>query len=434
MSKINKRALIRFICFSFLGIFVFFVPIRINSNTAIPIDHLISLLKRLLSQFYTYIILILAVCSVVIKLKHKKYHTPSDIFFLSMTILGFLICAAVVIGVGPEEFLNVCNSAINATGNILCAVFLAAVFVPLLVEYGLVDAVGVLCRPVMRKLFLTPGSSAVIGVSAFLGNYSTGHVVAKQMYDEGKYTEKEAFIVASGFSTCSIGLMINLNNYLGISQYWGLYVLSVLVVTFATTIITSRIFPTSRKPETYITQAQTVNEEYTHSGKNIFYTAFAEGLMRAEHADKPMRTVLSILKRVYPIICEIAGTSTFVVACGLIIASSTKIFSAFGIIIYPILKVIGIDAAQIQIMLDAIGAGILEPVIAGIICEGQTLSMTAKWITAVVPYSSIVFFAGFIPSIMSSGIKCSIWELVVIWIERVFIGTVFAAIIAIMIF
>ncbi len=433
MQRGKIKCILKFVLFSLLGIFVFFCPIKIGSSTAIPIDHLIDVLKKLSTQYYRYIILILSGYSVFHKIKNKKFKSFSDIFFLTMTVLGLIVCVVIVFELAPLYILDFCKSAIVATGNILCAIFLASVFVPLLVEYGLVDAVGVLCRPIMRRLFLTPGSSAVIGVSAFLGNYSTGHVVAKQMYDEGRYTEKEAFIVATGFSTCSVGLMINLSNYLGIREYWGGYIATVLFVTFATTVITARIFPTSRKPEKYVEGKQCGEKELAYS-RNILCEAWYAGLKRADTAQSPIYAVCSILRRVYPIISEVAGTSTFVIVCGLIIASNTKIFAIIGAVIYPILKIAGIEAAEISVMINAIGASILEPVIAGIICDGQALSIEARWVVAVVPYSAIVFFAGFIPSIISSGIKCKLWEAIVIWFERMIIGSILTIIIAAIVF
>lgn len=429
----NAGTVLKFIFFSLLGIFVFFVPIRVNSSVGIPIDHLIALLKKALSPFYQYIILVLSAYSVIFKIKKRKFANGSDILFFIMAVLGFFVCLAAILKIGPEWLLKNADSSITATGNIVCAICLSAIFVPFLVEYGLVDAVGVIFRPVMRKLFKTPGSSAVIGVSAFLGNYSTGHVVAKQLYDDGRYTEKESFIVATGFSTCSIGLMLNLANYLDIMQHWGLYVISVVIVTFITTIITARTFPASRRAETGISGEKPADEEYKGIG-SLPKQAISAGLDRARLAPSPYRAVFSILGRVYPIISEIAGTSAFVIACGILIATNTRIFTALGFIAYPVLSITGAAKAEIFTAMNAIGASILEPVTAGVVCGGQELSPVVKWVVAVVPYSAIVFFAGFIPSILSSGIKVKIYELIIIWLERVLIGTILAAVIAVILF
>ena len=429
-EKQQKQAPARFLIYSLLGIFVFFVQITINGKNSIPVDHMIALLKRAVSGYYGWIIFVISGYFVFTRImKNGVGKKLSDRLFFLQSVLGFLISGAVLGKIGPEAFLKAGASAIDATGNILCAIFLSSVFIPLLVEYGLVDASGVIFRPLMRKLFLTPGSSAVIGISAFLGNYSTGHVVSRQMYEEGKFTEKEAVIVALGFSTCSIGLMLNLVNYLDLMEYWSVYVICILVITFTTTALVSRIFPISGKKEEYIEGVRPVREENTLPGQ-ILKDAWKVGTERAGSAPKAAKAVRNILRRVFPIICEITGTSMFVIVCGILAAQYTDAFLYLGSFLSPVLRLAGVVAADIPYVVRGIGACIMEPVLAGIICGGKGLSLEARWITAVVPYSAIVFFAGFIPSVRSSRIPCRIWEMAAVWVERVFISTLLAVVTA----
>ena len=249
--KIIKTSVVaKFVLCSLFGIFFFFIQIEIGGNRRIPADHLIAVLKALISEWYAYIILGLAGYSVIKYILTKKMkNSAADMFFFLQSLLGFFLCVMIVLDLLPPFFLNIAQSAIVATGNILCAIFVTSLFIPFLTEYGLVDFVGVIFEPFMRKVFLTPGSSAVIGVSAFLGNYSMGHVISKQMYEEERFTEKESVIVAVGFSTCSIGLMINLVNYLELMPYWSLYVVSVLIVTFPSDPPTEVISSLSNKIE-----------------------------------------------------------------------------------------------------------------------------------------------------------------------------------------
>ena len=428
-EQVAKQGLLRFIICSFIGIFVFFVPIRIGESTGILVDHLISLLKGLLREGYLYIILIFTGYMVVKRIsKIKTEKTGTDLFFFIQAILGLILCMMVVLGLLPQNLLVMTGSAINATGNILCAIFLTALFVPFLTEYGLVDFVGVLCRPMMRTLFHTPGSSAVIGVSAFLGNYSMGHVISRQMYDEGRFTKREAVIVAAGFSTCSIGLMINLVNYLGLMEYWGLYVLSVLFVTFVTTMITARIYPIGFKKDTYKEGVTPVVEG--KENKVDLKIALDAGISKASKAPTFLKAVGSILGRIFPIMCEITGTSVFIIPLGMFLAEYTDIFTVLGTPFRFLMQFMGVNDMDAAQGASALGISILEPVLAGVTSEGMLTSLVAKWIVAVVPYSGIIFFAGFVPSLLKSGIPCKIYELVLIWLERVVLGVVFTALLA----
>ena len=429
----SKKISFCFIIYSLIGIFVFFIKIEIEGTKSIPIDHMITVMKRILSDYYSLIICIISGISVVRKLVKQKIGTRiSDKIFFGQALIGFLMSGCFLFKVGPEEFLEVGTMAVQATGNIVCAIFLTSIFVPFLVEYGLVDASGVIFRPLMRKLFHTPGSSAVIGVSAFLGNYSTGHVISRKMYEEGQFTERESVIVALGFSTCSIGLMLNLANYLDLMEYWSEYVCCILIITFTTTAFMSRIFPVSLKKDTYKKGVIPIKEDI--STEKILLHAWEAGKKKAANAPHLIEAVKNIQIKVFPIICEITATSIFIITSGFLAASYTNIFFYLGSPFWFLLKIVGIVERELVYIIQAIGACILEPVLSGTICSGQDLSIKARWIIGIVPYSAIIFFAGSVPSIWSSKINCKIWEMIIIWLERVAIGIILSAITAFVLF
>lgn len=428
-----KIAALRFVGCSLFGIFIFFVRIEIGGTKSIPADHMISWMKIHLADYYGILVLAGAACGFLRKafLGHKKANVRNMIS-AAWSFSGVAISAALVFGMGPASFREAGKSAVSATGNILCAIFLSSVFVPFLVDYGLVDAAGVICRPFMRALFHTPGSSAVIGVSAFLGNYSVGHIVSKQMYDEGKFTEREMIIVATGFSTCSIGLMLNLVKYLDLMEYWNLYVLCVVVVTFAATAVTARLFPLCVKPNNYQAGVTAAREQPCH--ENMAEAFWKAGIARAAAAPSIGTSVGNILKRAFPMLCEITGSSIVIIVIGSLAYSYTDLFLALGSPFVPFLRLFEISGAELRTLIQALGISLLEPVLAGVVCTGKELSVTARWIAAIVPYSSVVFFAGFIPSLWSAGIPCKIWDLLILWAERTVIGICMAALAAAVIF
>lgn len=55
---------------------------------------------------------------------------------------------------------------------VITIVPIGAVFLALLINYGLMEFVGVFMRPVMRPLWQTPGRSAIDAVASFVGSYS----------------------------------------------------------------------------------------------------------------------------------------------------------------------------------------------------------------------------------------------------------------------
>ena len=69
------------------------------------------------------------------------------------------------------------------------------------------------------------------------------------MYTGGRYTAREAAIIAVGFSTVSATFMVIVAKTLGLMDIWLWYFFGTLAVTFAVTAITVRIPPLSRIPD-----------------------------------------------------------------------------------------------------------------------------------------------------------------------------------------
>ncbi len=84
----------------------------------------------------------------------------------------------------------------------------------------------------MRPLWKTPGRSAIDAVASFVGSYSLALLITNRVYKEGKYTTKEAAIIAAGFSTVSATFMIIIAKTLDIMHLWNIYFWTTLVVTF----------------------------------------------------------------------------------------------------------------------------------------------------------------------------------------------------------
>ncbi|KPC97712.1 Nucleoside recognition [Geobacillus sp. BCO2] len=95
---------------------------------------------------------------------------------------------------------------------------IGSVFLAMLVGYGLLEFVGVWMQPIMRPIWKTPGRSAIDAVASFVGSYSIGLLITNKVFKEGKYTVKEAAIIATGFSTVSVTFMIVVAKTLGSCQ------------------------------------------------------------------------------------------------------------------------------------------------------------------------------------------------------------------------
>lgn len=122
---------------------------------------------------------------------------------------------------------------------------IGALALAFLIGYGLLEFTGVLVQPVMRPIWRTPGWSAIDAVASFVGSYSLALLITDRVFREGKYTVREAAIIATGFSTVSATFMIIVAKTLGLMDIWNFYFWTTLVVTFIVSAITARIWPLS---------------------------------------------------------------------------------------------------------------------------------------------------------------------------------------------
>src|SRR5690625_3921486 len=228
--------------YSFIGAFVFFIPITFRGKSSIALDHIVTILKGtppLMINAYIIIILLAGAFYPIVTKTWNKNITSIvlTIFKLIGLVFGFML----IFNIGPgwlfEEDMGpfILDSLIIPVGIL---VPVGALFLALLVGYGLLEFIGVFMQPIMRPIFRTPGRSAIDAVASFVGSYSIGLLVTNRIYKEGKYTTREAAIVATGFSTVSATFMVVIANTLDIMSIWNFYFWTSLVITFTVTAIT----------------------------------------------------------------------------------------------------------------------------------------------------------------------------------------------------
>lgn len=161
----RNMAIAKFIIFSCLGIFLFFVSININGMNVIPIQHIINFINAKLGAFLPYYTLVMVSYGGIMPIIKKSYKKSKfDLFFTIAKAFGIVIAVMAIFNIGPSALMQ--SDMIPFLFNKL--VMPIAVMIPvvgvayvLLLKFGLVEFIGEFMQPVMRKLFKTPGESAV---------------------------------------------------------------------------------------------------------------------------------------------------------------------------------------------------------------------------------------------------------------------------------
>ncbi|WP_368665662.1 YjiH family protein [Macrococcus sp. DPC7161] len=305
---------------------------------------------------------------------------------------------------------------------------IGSVFLSLLVGYGLLEFIGVLCRKFMRPVFNTPGKSAVDAVASFVGSYSIGLMITNKVYKEGHYTHKEAVIIATGFSTVSATFMIIVAKTLGIMEHWNLFFWSTLVITFIVTAITVHIPPI--RFESNDTYKGVPYKEEVSKGMPLLKEAYLEAKIAINNANTLLQNIVINIKDGVIMTMAILPSIMSIGLLGLLIAKYTSIIKYLSLIFYPILSLF--PSIDVPVLAEASTLSVIEMLLPAAIA--QEADLITRFTTGVMSISAIIFFSSVVPVIVSTDIKIPIWKLVVIWFERVILTLIITIPFALIIF
>lgn len=453
------KMLFRLIVYSAFGIFAFFVNIpfpaytipivngAVAAQSTILVNHLVNFIKGLLwwgdFKAMPYVVLLIGVYGVmdICVRRGKHFRTPVAAAFSVFKMIGMVILIMIVFNVGPaiisEPLESLGNLSISQfiLNNILISICIsipaAALFLPFLLDYGLVDFVGVLLRPFMRPVFRLPGRAAVIMVAAFLGNFSVGHIAINDQYKSGRMTEREAFTIGSSLSTVSVGFLIVLATNTHLMPYWNTYFWTAFLITLLVTLVGVRIPPLRGLPDNHYPGVSPTPEAEYRTG--IWRNALKEALHVAETAENPLRRVRYFQKETIAILGTVATGTSFFATFGVLLYTYTPLFQIVGYVFYPLMRLF---VPGTEALTASTGAAIsfLEVTIPALLVTTGLWSLRIRYMMAVLPVTAIVFLASFVPCLMGTEVPVKFWHLVVIWLERMFLSILIVGVFAMLLF
>ena len=414
----SKKGIRRLFVYSAIGAFVFFFPISYDGKKTIPLDHMVTIIRTYADAFVPWFILALALYGTVRSIVNKNWREgPLQAVFTVLNVVGLVVSFLMVIGTLPGVLGNedivpfLWNSIATPVGLI---VPIGGAFLGLLIGYGLLEFVGVFMQPIMRPLWRTPGRSAIDAVASFVGSYSLGILITDRVYQRGGYTAREASIIATGFSTVSAAFMVIVAKQLDLMDMWGMYFAVSLVVTFLVTAITVWIPPLSRIPDEYVGGVQPDPEKPVKG--NFIKAAWREALLALDRAPSLGAAIWENLRDGVRMAAAIVPSIMSVGLIGLLLANFTPLFDWLGYLFYPFAWIVQLPEPALAG--KAAAMGIAEMFLPATAVAGSE-SMVLKFVIGVVAISAIIFFSALVPCILATKIPIKLWQIVVIWFERV---------------
>ncbi|AYC30646.1 YjiH family protein [Paenisporosarcina cavernae] len=417
VMETRKAPMWKFFVYSFIGAFMFFVPVTIGEKNSILLDHMVSWIQANAGAVLPYYALILIIAGAAYPFVSGTWKKSTvDKVFSFFKVIGLVVGIMLVFGFGPAWLFEpsmgpfLFDKLVIAVGLL---VPIGAVFLALLVGYGLLEFIGVLMQPLMKPLWKTPGRSAIDAVASFVGSYSLGLLITNRVYKEGKYSAREAAIIATGFSTVSATFMVIVAKTLGLMDMWNLYFWITLVVTFLVTAITTRIWPLNRIRDDYY-EGSVPQPETKPEGSRLT-SAWNEAQTTVQHAPSLGKNVWENVRDGFLMAMAILPSILSIGLLGLVLAEFTPVFDWIGYIFYPFTYILQLPEAMLVAKASALGiAEMFLPAL--LVVESGII---VKFVIGVVSVSSIIFFSAVVPCIVSTEIPISIPKLLVIWVQRV---------------
>ncbi|ELI6432550.1 YjiH family protein [bacterium 19CA06SA08-2] len=420
IAPTRSAAGIKLLLASLFGIAIFFIPFELAGRSTIMVDHLAGFLIAQRPLAVGLILLLIGYGAITPLLDGRWRARPIDRLLSLFKLIGLVLALMYVANLGPAWLMTpdrlpfLFDKLAMSVGLIVPIGAMALTF---LLGFGLLELIGVLMQPVMRPLWRTPGHSAIDAVASFVGSYSVGLLITNRVFLAGKYTVREAVIIATGFSTVSAAFMIIVAKTLNLMEHWNFYFWSTLVITFVITAILARVPPISNMAHHVET------DEPLPAGKNRWQAALASGLTQSGMAQPVLRQLQNNLKDGLLMAAAVVPTILSVGLLGLLLAQHTPLFDLLGWLLWPLTWLL--ELGEPLETARALSAGLAEMFLPAILLKDADLLV--RYVTAVVSVSSVLFFSASIPCILATRIPVSVGQLVVIWLLRTLLGIVLAA-------
>ncbi|WP_042143968.1 YjiH family protein [Paucisalibacillus sp. EB02] len=425
---------LKFIIPSILGILLFIIPIKTEGGFTIPIALLANWVQGKLADHLSFIMMIIititAVLTVIARIigRERLGKTPFfqnllyvNWFWTIARVLAAVFAIMVYFRLGPEAIHgeNTGQLLLDSLLHVLFAVFLfAGIFLPLLMNFGLMELFGTLSTKFMRPLFNLPGRSSIDALASWIGDGTIGVLLTSKQYEDGYYTKREAAIIGTTFSVVSITFSLVVIDQVNLDHMFVPFYLTVLVAGLIAALIMPRIPPLSRKSDTYINEQAVGIEEKIPDGYNSFTFGYEKAVNRA----KKESSFYQFIKEGFQNVLDMwMGVAPVVMALGLvalIIAEYTPVFQWLGMPFIPLLELMQVPYAEEASQTILIGfADMFLPSVIGASIEAEI----TRFIIAALSVTQLIYMSEVGGLLLGSKVPVSFKDLVVIFLLRTLI-------------
>ncbi len=445
MEQKKNNLMAKFLIPSIIGILLFMIPVKYNGDWTICVKIIADIIGQALSGILPILCVLILTVSAVMSIAalivpdfFKKHPILKDTFettpvWVAIRVIGAVFVWLTYLGIdaGDDDtgFIHMITEG-GAGGfvlgdllTVLVIIFIiAAMLLPLLLDFGLLEFVGALLTKVMRPLFKIPGRAAVDCFTSWIGDGTLGVMLTCNQYEGGYYSAREASVIATTFSAVSITFSIVVLAQVDLMEYFGVYYLMICLVGVACAIIVPRIPPLSMKKDDYVVEGKAMPETIPPQYHNSREYGIDLALKRVEEHKGIGQFFENGLKNAVGMWFGVLPTVMAIGTIALMLANNTPIFEILGKPFLPLLELLQVpEAAEAS---KTMVVGFTDMFTPSILAAGGIESPMTRFIVASVSVTQLIYLSEVGGLILGSKLPVKFWELLVLFLERTIISLV----------
>ncbi len=346
-----------------------------------------------------------------------------------LRLFGCVTALAYLTGSGPEWLIGAATGG-TTLGNLvpitLTYMAIATLFLPLLVEFGLMELVGVLLSRVFDRVFKLPGRSAIDALASWMGSGPVGVLITLQQYERGHYTTREAAVICTNFSVVSVSFSLVVANTIGMGDSFIPMYATVIAIGIISALITPKLPPLSRLGDDRCPGAPARTPPRFGEQQSLWRTALSEALKRAQLAPRPGMLMRGIGRGVAEVWLSLIPVVVGMGTLALILAEHTPVFTWLGSPLVILLDMLALPDAGTAAPLMFVGfTDMFLPALVGASIDAEL----TRFVIATVSVSQLIYLSETGALIMKSKIPLGFLQILQIFLIRTLIALPVAALI-----
>lgn len=420
---------------SLIGVFLFMTPVQGDKGLTIPVALLAAELKAALGGsmglLLTVLITLSALCSLLASLLKPAFIQSGSYLqrlcqpgwsWVLVRLLGAAFIVLTYSGAGPAAVSG------SSTGGlvfhellpVLFSVFVfAGLFLPLLLNFGLLELIGTLMTNIMRPVFRLPGRSAVDCIASWIGDGSVGILLTSKQYEGGFYTAREAAVIGTTFSAVSITFCLVVLGQVKLEHMFLPFYATICLAGLTAAIILPYLPPLRHKPDTYIDGYDHMRAEGGQfASDSVWRRALGHGLHRASIAPGVAATIKEGVGSVVDMLLGVLPVIMAVGTAALMLAEYTPVFQWLGAPFVPLLELL-----QIPYAADAsrsVMVGFADMFVPSILVTSVPSEMT-RFVIAALSVTQLIYMSEVGALLLGSRIPVTLLDLFLLFILRTLI-------------